>query len=392
VGQISGLPRRPRTKREYLNQYEAYRRRFHRLAANLEEDKRLLTLTNGIIESSVSKEFIRMWPGDVAVDATFLASPSRPPISGRPSKDPDAGVYARDSYVGWGYEAEIVLAANIDAQLPPVAVGMAVHRPGQDPGGHARQVLEHIVRRGHPTRYLAADRAYNNSKPETFQLPVRLLGYEFAFDYRVDQLGYQEGHYRGIPQVDGAWMCCETPDALISAELDYRQGRIDEVTRDALLAARERYVMVRKQRGRNGQPDRFICPARAGRLRCPRYRTTVISDAPPVVPTGRSNHHAASCTQDSVSIPVEIGAKHAQHAILGPQQWARLYKPLRSWIEGLNGVAKDRAYEGIGDAQRRRVRGLIPQSILIACLIAAMNRRMQATISQRPAARRSPVA
>ncbi|MFJ5274969.1 hypothetical protein [Streptomyces sp. NPDC088358] len=45
--------------------------------------------------------------------------------------------------------------------------------------------------RGDKPGFLAGDRAYNNSEPDEWQLPIRAMGYKPVYDYRADQLGMQ---------------------------------------------------------------------------------------------------------------------------------------------------------------------------------------------------------
>ena len=68
------------------------------------------------------------------------------------------------------------------------------YKPGHEPGENAIVALNSIVARGHPTRYLAGDRAYSNSKPEKFQLRARALGYDHVLDYRDDELGIRDSY------------------------------------------------------------------------------------------------------------------------------------------------------------------------------------------------------
>lgn len=71
------------------------------------------------------------------------------------------------------------------------------------------------------------------------------------------------------------------------------------------------------------------------------------------------------CTQLSVTIPPEVGAKHAQDLPYGSTEWARVYHRLRNSIERFNGFAKNDNHEAIERSQRRRVRGIAAQTILL---------------------------
>ena len=59
--------------------------------------------------------------------------------------------------------------------------------------------------------------------------------------------------------------------------------------------------------------------------------------------------------------PPTAGAKFAQELHYGSDEHTAVYATLRNTIEGLNGVAKDGAYEALGDATRRRIGGSPPR-------------------------------
>ena len=52
---------------------------------------------------------------------------------------------------------------------------------------------------------------------------------------------------------------------------------------------------------------------------------------------------ARICTQDSVTIAPEQGAKDYQSLVHGSAEWARVYFNLRNSVEGVDGFAKDPA-------------------------------------------------
>ena len=52
-----------------------------------------------------------------------------------------------------------------------------------------------------------------------------------------------------------------------------------------------------------------------------------------------------------------------------------MYATLRNSIEGMNGIAKNGAYAALGDADRRRIRGVAAQTILTALLLMATDLR-----------------
>ena len=372
---------------------------------------RLGWLVNEVLEASIRmipREYRRRWKGSVAVDATVVETFARPErrVRGKEkaskravvvhSADPDAAWYhrepdgrdadatpKRDSV--WGYELSIAVAGSDDpgaeASMPSVVVGMApLHRPGHDPGPNAVIALASVQARGHPAQWLAADRAYTNAKAENFQLPTRALGYRPVLDYKVDQLGVQDS-YGGLLMIEGAWYCPSMPDVLVHATRDYRNGTIDDVTYCARLNERWLYLARAKTRADAEGHERVCCPAAKphpvarcdlkpaslslatrGKLRIPLH-PDVHGNPPPI------------CTQQSLTVPPEAGAKFRQDLLFGSPDWHAVYGTLRNAVEGFNGFVKDGAHEALDDPERRRLRGVAAQSVLVAFLLFGANLR-----------------
>ena len=375
--------------------------------------ERLAWVQNALLDASLSvlpREVRRRWRGSVAVDATpvpaFSRADQRVRGTGPRAKravvqyaaDPDADLYLRtdtpDGSRGrageprvrrllWSYEASLVVAGTdnptTDALFPPLVVGMApLHRPGTAVGPNAITALASVAGRGHPTGWLAADRAYTNTVSGDFQLPARALGYRPVLDYRVDQLGVQ-GSYAGALLIEGAFYCPAIPTALINATIDYRAGRIDETTWRNRIHARRAFRLRPKTKPDAEGHVRNLCPASDGAPtgRCPLKprsveRTTSATMRIPVTDDLLANPPDV-CTQQSVTFPPTAGAKLAQTLHYGSTKWAATYHTLRNTIEGMNGIAKDGAYAALGDPSRRRIRGVAAQSIFTALLLTATN-------------------
>ena len=60
---------------------------------------------------------------------------------------------------------------------PNSPIGLALTRPGEDPGGTGARVLASLAARGHKAGWLGYDRAYTQALPDRFHLPARALGY-----------------------------------------------------------------------------------------------------------------------------------------------------------------------------------------------------------------------
>ena len=377
----------------------------------VERSERLAWFINEILEMSVKalpRAVRRQWKGSAAVDATVIPAFARPsrrarrkkkgvaPATLRYSSDPDADWYHRDKRDNlesdpdsklsvWGYEATLVVSGSDDpdqpASVPTLVMGMApLYKPGAQVGQNAIRALASIAQRGHPAHYLAGDRAYTQSKPEHFQLLARALGYRLVLDYKIDQLG-QQGSHAGSVLVDGLWYCPAIPASLVSATIDLRKKTIDKETHAARIEERRRYqIRARSLPDAEGHM-RMRCPASnpAPLVRCeqkprsegpsPKAKVRItlnhlLRDHPPKI-----------CSQESITLPPQIGAKYVQELAHETPEWHATYAMLRNSNEGMNGFIKDGAREAVDDPERRRIRGVAPQSVLVAFQLFAANLR-----------------
>ncbi|HTZ07679.1 MAG TPA: hypothetical protein VMB72_01325 [Acidimicrobiales bacterium] len=381
--------------------------------------ERLDGVVNQIIEASWSllpRDVRRSWKGSLGIDATFVASFARRPKRRREgykkrtprpilihSVDPDAGVYEREAderdgedgtapKSGYGYEATLGVAGPDDDEsgFPSLVAGMAVlHRPGAEPGKNGTRVLATIARRGHRAGWLAGDRAYSSAKAEDLQLPARSLGYHPVWDYKDNQLGVKDS-CQGLNQVEGGWYCPMMPTALVDASADVRAGRIDAERYATRIAERQTYAARPKARPSAEGDVRLLCPAAGANpvVRCP-LKPRSLTRAPAgsqriVLDDEIAEHPPACCTQETVTVHPEAGAKFAQDLPYQSPAWHATYHRLRNATEGMNGFLKDPAHEALGDAGRRRVHGVAAQSFFTALLILAANvRKIRTFLEQR---------
>jgi hypothetical protein len=359
---------------------------------------RLEALVNALLEASVSvltEDERAASGGGTGLDATpvplFSRGPSR--RAGLCASDPDGGWYVREGdhreheddkgkplrKICWALEATIATTARppgAPPACPNLAIGMAMARPGEDPGGTGARVLASAAARGHKPGWLGYDRAYTAALPERFHLPARALGYSPVMDYRADQLGIQ-ANTGGAILVEGTWYCPALPEPLITATTRLRDHAIDRDLYDQQIAARCPYQLNHKdgpdadgyQRlscPATGHHPGLICPLRQGSLSPRDGRPKVLQ--PPDEPT-------KICRQTSITIRPDVGARYRQDLPYATPAWHARYATLRNTIEGLNGYAKDPAHQALAQPGRRRVRGIVAQSLFTALLLMAANIR-----------------
>jgi hypothetical protein len=359
---------------------------------------RLEALVNALIEASISvlsEDERAASGGGTALDATPVPLFSRGPSkrAGLSASDPDGGWYVREGdhrereddkgkplrKICWALEATIATTArppHAEPACPNLAIGLALTRPGEDPGGTGARVLASAAARGHKTGWLGYDRAYTQALPERFCLPARALGYSPVMDYRDDQLGIQ-ANSQGALLVEGSWYCPALPGPLVTATAGLRDHLITRELYDQQIAARAAYQLKRKAGPDTGGYERLSCPALGGhpRLMCPLRKASLSPrDGRPKV-LQPPEEPPAICRQTAITIAPDTGARYRQDLPYGSPAWHARYATLRNTIEGLNAYAKDPAHQALAQPGRRRIRGIAACSIFTALLLTAANIR-----------------
>jgi hypothetical protein len=384
---------------------------------------RLEAFINTLLEASISAltdAERAAFDGSAGLDATpvplFSRGPSR--RTGLCASDPDGGWYVREGdhrereddkgkplrKITWALEATIATMARppgTPPAHPDLAIGLAMTRPGEDPGGTGTRVLASVAARGHKAGWPGYDRAYTAALPERFQLPARALGYRPVMDYRIDQLGIQ-ANTGGAILAEGSWYCPALPGPLITATTRLRDHAITRELYDQQITARAPYQLKHKDGPDADGYQRLSCPATGAHpgLICPlRQASLTPRDGRPKVLQPPAEPPKI-CTQTAITIAPGTGARYRQDLPYGTPAWQARYATLRNTIEGLNGYAKDPAHEALAQPARRRVRGIAAQSIFTALLLMAANIRKirawraltardKARITQRARRRRS---
>ena len=359
---------------------------------------RLEALVNALLEASMpvlTQDERAALGGGTGLDATPVPLFSRGPSkrTGLCASDPDGGWYVREGdhrereddkgkplrKIAWALEATIAATARPPGAppgCPDLAIGMAMTRPGEDPGGTGARVLASAAARGHKTGWPGYDRACTAALPGRFHLPARALGYQPVMDYRGDQLGIQAST-GGAILVEGTWYCPALPGPLITATAGLRDHRITRDLYDQQITARACYQLKRKDGPGADGYQRLSCPAAGGRpgLMCP-LRPASLSPRdgrakvlqPPAEPP-------RLCRQTAITIAPDVGARYRQDLSYGCPAWHARYATLRNTTEGLNGYAKDPAHQALAQPARRRVRGIAACSLFTALLLIAANIR-----------------
>jgi hypothetical protein len=328
---------------------------------------RLRWFINRILQISIAvlpRDIRRKWRGSIAVDGTEIPAFGDPERRAsktdepgkkfsertilRSSADPDGGFYKRDGdhngtegaekaskgrfhrtkdVLRWSHEAHLGVMIPENglhvAGFPNLVAGMDVlDRPGHKPGIHAVNAVSAVAAMSDidsadkAENFLVGDQLFTNQIAETFQLPVRALGFRLVFDYPDNLVGIQE-QAEGMIQVEGRWYCPSMPDPLVNATINYRAGRISDDEYRRLLNARIPHEMRSHGAANDDGVRRFICPAdgTSPTMICPKkttsYRTAKGRELVEV-PVEIMTFPPKVCRQATVSIRAEVGAKLEQ--------------------------------------------------------------------------------
>ena len=378
---------------------------------------RLEALVNALLEASVpvlSGDERAASGGGTGLDATpvplFSRGPSR--RTGLCASDPDGGWYVREGdhrereddtgkplrKLPWALEAAIATTArppHAEPACPDLAIGLALTRPGEDPGGTGARVLAPAAARGHKPGWPGYDRACTQALPGRFHLPARAPGYQPVMDYRDGQPGIQ-ANTQGALLVEGTWYCPALPGPLITATTELRGHAITRELYDQQITARACYQLNRKDGPDADGYQRLSCPATGGHpgLTCPlRPASLTPRDGRPKV-LQPPQELPRLCRQTAITIAPDLGARYRQDLPYGSPAWHARYATLPNTIEGLNGYVKDTARQALAQPGRRRVRGIAACSLFTASIRKirawrALTARDQAGITRRARRRRA---
>lgn len=340
--------------------------------------ERLQTFMNRLLQTSLDRlpnDARDRYRGNISLDATRvdvlgMINPSSYDAD-RNNADPIVGHWnhegshggdlKKDSYCA--YELQTVLMAPNKAgtentlEFPLLISGIAFNTPGsirETSWMSLNAHYEYFQRVGD----MLVDRAYSSLAAGQYQTPARKAGFTAVYDFRIDQLG-QQASFKDLIMVDGNWYVMHMPDLLITAELDYRNNKIDAKTRKDRIFARRKYMLTAKGRVDSDGYRRFSYPDPAGYTSFDRITGEVIETK----------------TAKSVTIPsTPEFDKFVQEYQYRSKEWFEHYG-MRSHVEASNKLLKDRRVN-LGDPKQRRARGYAAQYLAVAirCMIENIHR------------------
>jgi hypothetical protein len=342
----------------------------------------LCSVLDALIEASIPDRFAQA-SASLAIDwsdqETFS---SPPPKKGGSCADPEASWGRRKScqpgqkdelFFGYELQAATMVGDEGTPAVPELVRRILITACHVDPPAAFVRVLARLVASGITLGDVLADSGYAHRVPANWALPLRALGAAIVTDHHPSDRG-PRGTFGGAVISNGNLYCPSTPRALMVLGPLARGAGTDEVAaHDAMTAELARYKFGRISADDADGFHRVICPAAAGKVRCPmREDSMALSHVrpevkPPVVAP-------QCCGAATMTVPVEVTAKTAQKHDY-PSKAHRLSYGRRTAVERTFSTAKDRASN---DMRRGwcRVMGVSAISLFAATLFVVRNERI----------------
>ena len=235
-------------------------------------------IVDALVEASIPAEHIE-GTSALAVDWTDVESFARPPLQeGGPTADPEASWGHRrgegpgqhhELFFGYYLGLATMVHEEKGAEVPELVRRLALTSCHVDPVPAFVPVLEAMSASGIALGDVLVDSGYSHRVPAHWALPLRALGVDLVMDLHPHDRGTQ-GTFAGAICWNGSLYCPSTPTALFTLEPLARGASAEETAAHDLRSAelaRYRFSVLSRD-----DPDgyhRVMCPAAAGKLRCP---------------------------------------------------------------------------------------------------------------------------
>ncbi|MGH9294505.1 MAG: hypothetical protein ACRD0B_04160 [Acidimicrobiales bacterium] len=301
-------------------------RRSHLVAARAGVDAeacraRLFQVTDALLEESIPVAY-RLSPSSLAVDWTDHETFARPRAKDDPQPaDPDASWgHAKRNAPGakdclfYGYYGQVATMVRDEGgeEVPELVRRSCIEAPRLDPAKVMAETLCRAAASGLGLGDVLADCGYSNREPQNFARPLRQAGARLVFDLHPKDRG-PKGTFEGAICSNGRLYCPATPPGLLTLGPLKRGASPEETARhDEATEELSRYKLSRISGPDKDGYERVICPAAAGRLRCPLKASSMALQndrpsvlVPPLVPP-------RCCSQQTITVPAAVNEKTAQ--------------------------------------------------------------------------------
>ncbi len=343
----------------------------------------LARICDDLLEASIPGEY-KQASSALAVDWSDVETFSRPPHHGTSDcADPEAswghrpgGGPGQDSELFYGYflSAGTMMREEHGPPVPELARRMTVSSCHADPARALVPVLTRMPGDGIPLGDILDDSGYAHRDAEAWAIPLRQAGAQLIQDLHPSDRG-PKGTHDGAIIANGNLYCPVTPRPLLELGPLARDATPEETaahdTRSAELA---RYKLGRITSDDADGYHRVMCPAAAGKIRCPLRPASMTLDRQRPEILTPPEHPPDCCRQQTLTVPPDVAAKTRQKHDYPSKEHRRSYAR-RTGAERTFSTAKDPASNNIARGWCRLM-GLAPLMLWLACLLAVRNQRI----------------
>ena len=327
----------------------------------------------------------------LAADWTDVETWSRPPRHGSTEcADPEAAWGHRNSglpgpkgemFFGYYLSAAVMTREEDGPPVPELARRITLAGCDHDPVRALATTLLRMAGDGIPLGDVIDDSGYAHRDAEAWAIPLRNAGAQLIQDLHPHDRG-PRGTHEGAVIANGCLYCPQTPRTLLElAPLPPAATGEQVSAHDQQTAELSRYKLGRHTADDADGYHRAGCPAAAGKIRCPlRPDSMLLSRDRPEILTP-PEHPPACCAQRTITVPPQVAAKTRQKHDYPSRAWRQSYRR-RTSAERANATIKDPATSNIARGWRRLM-GLAPLTLWIACLLTVRNQRILAAYDAR---------
>jgi hypothetical protein len=343
----------------------------------------LQAICDGLLEASVPEQ-LKDASSSLAVDWTDLESFSRPPPHGTSDcADPEASWGHRrnnllrsenELFYGYYLSAGTMTPEDNGPAVPELARRATLSSCRHDPVRAFAPVLTAMPAAGIPPGGILDDSGYSHRDAGAWAIPLRAAGAQLVQDLHPHDRG-PKGTHDGAIIANGNLYCPRTPRPLLEL------GPLARTATEEQAADWERKTseLARCKLGRitAGDEDgyhRVACPAVMGKIRCPlRPSSMTLNRGRPEILTPPESPQAC-CTQQTITVPPDVGAKTRQKHDYPSAAHRRSYAR-RTGAERGFATAKDPASNDITRGWCRLM-GLTPLMLFTTTLPVVRNQRI----------------
>lgn len=363
----------------------------------------------------------------LAIDATAIESAARPKgrraPEGQDENDPELRGRCADPDARWGYRTkthdnktnlmfgfQMIAFTGVGAKVgdsrPLITEHLTLLRGNEHGTTETIASLDWLQKNAHPVSEVLADRGFTYGRVEDWAQPLHNMGVAQVLDLHPLDHG-SVPHPDGYILLDGTPHCPQTPEDLRVIERPQRFsiGRLrknataaeqrdhaEQVAAleefNARIEARKTYRFEKHAKTSAGK-QRYICPARAGKVACGGCPFSQQLEDVPEVAQPQPDQPLKACRQESITIDTKVGLKLRQAEYWGSKDWHQSYSR-RNAVESVFGILKSANGGGIRRGWTHQM-GLTKTHMLLAIAVAAQNLRQLVKWAKRTGDTRDPL-